>query len=165
MSPRIVLVTFGFLCLDGCTAAPTAPGAGDDKPQGGAVQASPDTAKPVDPLEDMSYRRAESRGSTYLVIWRPLSGSIPKNEHFELEVRVYKKSGNEYDPLPGCRLAFSGWMPDHGHGMIRRPAAVEEAEGKYRVRGMLFHMGGHWQFFIDVIEGAHSERAEFDILL
>ena len=119
----------------------------------------------VDPLKDASYRRGVSRGGTYVVAWKPIGGPVPKNQHFELEVHVYKNNGTAKEPLAGTQLAFSGWMPAHGHGMIVRPQAIEQGAGKYRARGMLFHMGGHWQFFIDVIDNGHSERLEFDILL
>ena len=35
--------------------------------------------------------------------------------------------------------------------MIRRPRATDHGDGSYRVAGMLLHMGGYWQLFVDVI--------------
>jgi len=136
---------------------------GDDHDEG------PGEDSPRDPLEDPSYRSSISRAGTYKILWMPLRGEssieIPRNEHFELLVRVYEKKDSDWVPLEGCRLGVSGWMPDHGHGMNVRPQSTEVGGGAYRVRGMLFHMGGHWQLFVDVIDEGHSERAEYDVLL
>jgi hypothetical protein len=162
MLSRSVLVTLGFLGLAACGTTRVEPLADEESELREQAEAPPEVAEPLD---DPSYRRGETRGGNYLLLWKPIGGPVPKNKPFELEVRLYKRTGAVFAPLSGSKLAFSGWMPDHGHGMIRRPAAFEEGEGKYRVRGMLFHMGGHWQFFIDVIDSAHSERVEFDILL
>lgn len=128
---------------------------------------APDEIRELDvPTElavEEKFETATSRGGKYTIQWRPVGGEVPKNEHFELEVRLYKNVGDELVPLPDARLAVSGWMPDHGHGMIRQPQAVDQGDGSYLVRGMLFHMGGHWQLFFDVIEDGLSERTDFEV--
>ena len=177
MRRRLAFLLAGTLCLhacrgpnDGREAAPEPPvhdhDAAPPPPDPPSEMVEPEAPlTDLDPLEDPTYRRSLSRGGTYAVLWKPVGGDVPKNEHFELLVRVYRKDGQEHVPLEGLNLVFTGWMPDHGHGMNTRPQATDEGAGAYRVRGMLFHMGGHWQFFIDVVEGSHSERAEFDVLL
>ena len=90
--------------------------------------------------------------------------AIPENEPFELDVRLYHDA-ERTRPLTGAENVGSAWMPDHGHGMNRRPEATEVEPGRYRVRGMLLHMGGFWQLFIDVIAGGVSERAQFELEL
>ncbi len=166
MLSRTATALLGALCLVACQGAPEhvedqqEPHKNDHDHEN-----DQDTTKPKNPLEDQTYRRAITRADKYLVLWKPVTGDVPKNEHFELEVRVYENHGDEPTPLSGCKLGFQGWMPDHGHGMIVRPQATEVGEGVYRVRGMLFHMGGHWQFHIDVGHAGHSERADYDIML
>ncbi len=114
------------------------------------------------PVVDEDFRTAVSRGGQYTIQWRPARGSeVPKNEHFELEVKLYRNVGDDLVPVSGARLAVSGWMPDHGHGMIRQPQAIDQGDGSYLVRGMLFHMGGHWELYFDVIEDGLSERTDF----
>jgi hypothetical protein len=110
------------------------------------------------------YEVAASRAGMFTVAWRPVGGVVPENEIFELEVLLYEGEDTVV-PLTGAEVLVSAWMPDHGHGMNRRPRATEIAPGRYRVRGVLLHMGGFWQLFIDVIQGGVSERAQFEITL
>lgn len=141
---------------DGNGVTPGQEGAAD--PAAAAANQGPATA------EDL--RSAVSRGGTYTLQWRAAAGGdVPTNEHFEVEVWLYRgpdEDGNLV-PLPGAGLAISGWMPDHGHGMIRRPQATDRGEGAYLVKGMLFHMRGHWQLFFDILEDGLSERVEFEV--
>jgi len=124
----------------------------------------PEPARP-EPAE-APFRVATSANGRFTLEWRPLDRpDVPKNEHFQLEVRLYRGEGTER-PMPGARLNVSGWMPDHGHGMVRRPRAVDLGNGRYRVDGMLFQMGGYWKLFFDVIdENIVAERAEFELHL
>ena len=116
---------------------------------------------PADPLA--GYQVAESSAGMFTAAWRVADrASIPDNEPFELDVLLFEHADVE-KPMSGAELVVSGWMPDHGHGMNRQPLATEVAPGRYRVRGMLFHMSGFWQLFIDVIQGGVSERAQFDV--
>ena len=122
-------------------------------------------AEVVDPRFDKRFRKGLTRGGRFTVLWRPLGDAVPKNEHFELEVWLYRSENGGFEPLPGARLAVSGWMPDHGHGMIRKPRASDRGDGSYLVKGMLLQMGGHWQVFFDVLVDNQSERAQFDLVL
>ena len=84
-------------------------------------------------------------------------GVIPLNEPFELGVSL--RSGD--DPtrlLSGRTLLVEGWMPGHGHGMLRQSQVDDLGDGRYRVRGMLFHMPGEWELRIKVIETRIEEE-------
>ena len=121
---------------------------------------------PAPAWDSPDVRVAYSRGCTFLVRWRPADGAIPVNEHFELDVWLFRVVGEaEFEPLRGATLVVSGWMPDHGHGMVRRPGAKDQGGGHYRVAGMLLHMSGDWKVFFDVIDAGFSERTEFDLKL
>jgi hypothetical protein len=55
------------------------------------------------------------------------------------------------EPVTGASLAVTGGMPTHDHGMPTRPRVTAElGNGKYRLEGMRFHMGGDWEVFIEI---------------
>ncbi len=124
------------------------------------------SVEPVEaPGEGSDFRTATSAAGRYTVRWRPVGGEVPNNRHFELDVWLYRGT-EELEPLSGARLYVSGWMPDHGHGLVVSPKASEQEPGHYLVRGMLLHMGGFWQVFFDVIDAnGISERAAFELEL
>ncbi len=139
---------------------------------GGPPKAAAEEVKPEAPSEPVrsggpdlaGYAVAESLGGMFTAAWRPLEGAVPVNELFEIEVLLFEGRGREV-PLSGVGVQVSAWMPDHMHGMSRRPEATEVAPGRYRVRGVLLHMEGFWQLFVDVIRDGVSERAEFTLTL
>lgn len=146
------------LFLSACGGARPAP-----EPVGPSADSSASSASPAsvpadaDPRRDPSFRVAASKGGSFTLAWRPVAGALPRNERCELELFLYR--GEE--PLSGAQLSVSGWMPDHGHGMLVQPQAFETGAGRYLVTGVLLHMRGSWVLFFDVISGAYSERAEF----
>lgn len=95
--------------------------------------------------------------------WRAEPAPIPDNASFELDVVLTDRATGA--PMEDVQLFVSAWMPDHGHGMVRNPEATHVGDGVYRVRGMLFHMPGEWQLFLDVVRDGISERAAFDVVL
>jgi len=125
------------------------------------------TPTTVPPWEFDDVRSAVSLAGTYTVRWRPSGGVVPKNEPFELDVWVFRNGaeGEPPVPVPGAIVLVSGWMPDHGHGMIRSPRSTDNGDGSYRVAGMLLHMGGFWELFLDLIVDDVSERAQFELEL
>ena len=113
----------------------------------------------LDPRVDPAFHRATSRAGRFTIAWRPLDGTIPKNEYFEIEAYVYEGE----QPVPDAELLVSGWMPEHGHGMVVKPSAVDAGQGRYRVSGMLLHMRGSWQLYFDVVKDGLSERTDFQL--
>ena len=176
----IVLILFGA-CLgsgssrEGCACGPERQ-SGTEEPAAAATVAtstSPGTAEepgarasdasgsdvataPLPDFADPSWTRVTSRAGKYLVCWRSLSGSVPRNQDFELEAWVLRDGA----PVRDAHLTVSAWMPAHGHGMLRQPQAEAREDGSFRVAGMLLHMRGHWQLFFEVLEGSLSETAE-----
>jgi hypothetical protein len=160
---------------DGCacrTARERAP-AKAAHPSGTALSdATKSSPEPSDPapeppaaalpdFEDPAWRRVPSRAGQYLVCWKPSLDPVPRNQDLELEVWILRDNA----PVRGATLAVSGWMPDHGHGMMRGLRPEARADGSFRVEGVLFHMRGHWLLRFDVLEGALSESAECDLVL
>ena len=121
-----------------------------------AVEPGPALPPALPDFADPSWTRLASRGQKYLVCWRSTSGSIPRNREFDLEAWVLKDGA----PLRDAVLSVSAWMPEHGHGLLRRPEVRANGDGSFVIAGMLLHMRGHWQLVFDVLEGTLSEAAE-----
>jgi tripartite motif-containing protein 71 len=120
-----------------------------------------------------------SNGGRYTVCATTLPDPVPQNAPFAVSVSVYENS-------PGGALAHNvildvdATMPEHHHGMTVTPQvraiggpAVQElltghgamGNGRFEVRGMLFHMPGRWEIHFDITHGAITERAQFEIEL
>lgn len=106
-------------------------------------------------------RSARSEGGRFDVEWSADPG-IVFNEPFELDCFVRFASG---EPADGVQLSASAWMPAHRHGMVRQTRTEALGGGRYRVSGLLFHMDGHWQLFVDLGLDGKFERASFDLVL
>jgi hypothetical protein len=63
-------------------------------------------------------------------------------------------------PLTDVALAVDASMPEHQHGMTRRPIVKRTENGGFRVEGLLFHMPGRWELYFDVTRAAITERAQ-----
>jgi len=88
---------------------------------------------------------------------RPSPDPIPLNVPFELSV-ILRSGVDSTQALPGRTLLVEGWMPGHGHGMLRQSQVDDLGDGRYRVRGMLFHMPGAWELRVKVIETRIEEE-------
>ena len=82
---------------------------------------------------------------------------IPLNELFELDVEV-RATAKLDDPNP-VWLDVLATMPAHKHGMNTLPRVEDLGEGRFRVRGLLFHMAGEWELEFDVVKGRIHEHA------
>ncbi|HVS20012.1 MAG TPA: FixH family protein [Planctomycetota bacterium] len=116
-------------------------------------------AKPVAEAPWAGAREVASNGDGYLLRVAASVEPLPENEVFELSVWVFDPAEPEV-PLEDAELAADAGMPEHGHGMNRMPAVARRADGGFDVTGMLFHMGGSWELYLDVTRGAITERAQ-----
>ena len=87
---------------------------------------------------------------------------VPLNETFDLTVRVVDPETKEFVAASDA-IRVDARMPAHGHGMKQDPVVEQNPDGSYTVRGMLLHMTGHWELYVDLRRGAVTERAQFDI--
>jgi len=88
--------------------------------------------------------RAATADGRFEVSVRTAPDPIPLNEPFELFVAVRDRAAGP-EGTPGLTVSADGFMPAHGHGMLRAPRSERLADGTWRVRGMLFHMAGAWE--------------------
>lgn len=103
------------------------------------------------------WRRATGSDGATRVSWRPAHGALPKNEHFDLDVRIERDDA----PVEVVELLVRADMPEHGHGMNVEPRALRRPDGTYRVRGLLLHMAGRWELAIHAVELGRSCVATF----
>lgn len=97
----------------------------------------------------------------YAIDYTFIPDPIPKNEHFSMSLVVTRKDGAE---LPeDFTIKVDADMPAHGHGINTAPEIKKLPSGKFQVDGLLFHMGGQWELYIDVMESGIPDRATIPI--
>ena len=77
-------------------------------------------------------------------------GKAPLNEIFSFEIELV--SG------PAERVSVDADMPSHGHGMITEPVVTQIDATHYQVDGMMLHMPGYWEIYVEVTRDSESER-------
>ncbi len=108
--------------------------------------------------EASGWQRVVSSAGAWVVSYRSQPSPMPLGTSFDLELRVARADGA---PLPAdLQLRVDASMPQHQHGMLRRPTLHVRAPGEVRAEGLLFHMAGAWTLVFDVSSGPLTERAE-----
>jgi len=74
-------------------------------------------------------------------------------------VTVTPKSGAGTD----LEVLVDARMPAHFHGMNRVPKITRGTGNTWKAEGLLFHMSGHWELYVDITQGAATERAQLDV--
>ena len=57
-------------------------------------------------------------------------------------------------------LAIDARMPHHRHGMLVQPTVVRTGPGTFRAEGLMLHMPGYWELYLDVVHRGMVERAQ-----
>lgn len=117
---------------------------------------SSSTAPPASPLA------AKTSWGTFQVQVVPQPDPIPLNQMFALTIAVQQVN----DPAQAARdttVAVDARMPAHNHGMNLQPRVTAVGAGSFRADGLLFHMPGTWELYVDVTRAAEMERATFVI--
>lgn len=111
-------------------------------------------------VDDLNPTRTAETASGWVLVYTPDPDPIPQSEEFELTVIVEAPGGGE--ALPGA-LRVDAEMPAHGHGMNTEPVTTDHGDGSYTVRGMLFHMPGHWRIDATLTDDGDNERTWWDV--
>ena len=101
-----------------------------------------------------------SSGGEYVIEYVSRPDPIPLNEPFELQVRVLDAAGSV---AQGVELFADARMPAHRHGMNTAARVERLPDGGFLVRGLLLHMSGHWELYLDVSRDGATDRAQFDL--
>lgn len=105
-------------------------------------------------------REAVTALGNFVVRIAPSPDPIPLNEFFTVGVTVTGAS-TPVRADADVAVAVDATMPAHGHGMNTRPTVDRTGDTQHVARGLLFHMPGEWQIWVDV--GPGRERARFTV--
>lgn len=120
--------------------------------------------EPVVSVTPGAWQEGLSADGNYYIRWRPLVESIPMADLFDVEVEVWT------DKSMGERAAFDSinidaGMPHHRHGMNVAPEITQRADGTWLAQGMLMHMPGEWQVYVDCFKNGRLERTQWSMWL
>ena len=123
----------------------------------------PSSQEPVndEPEQATMPRDAITASGAYRVSYHPTPDPLPLNEHFRLDLTIKPVA----EATPDFEIEVGADMPAHGHGINTAPNITTTDRGSYQVEGMLFHMKGDWEIYVDVITGPVRDRATFPITL
>ena len=143
---RIFLVFLVFLAIPACERGPR------------------DTTEPSEPASPRATRSEVTQEGSFRVSYRPSPAPVPLNEYFELSLTVTPYEDGE--PLPeDLEVGVDAAMPDHGHGMNVRPEVRALDHGSFEAEGMLFHMPGYWELYVEIMADGVTETAVFPVEL
>jgi hypothetical protein len=83
---------------------------------------------------------------------------LPLNELFEITVSVDTSAAADTSSNP-VWLRANAEMPEHKHGMNTRVIVEQLGDGRFVLKGLLFHMRGEWLITFDVAKGRVHEQA------
>ncbi|WP_040586415.1 FixH family protein [Allomesorhizobium alhagi] len=127
---------------------------------GGMMAMHGSSAPPAD--LDLS-RSKSSEKDVFLVSVEPEAGSFRQGELHSWVLTVKKPDGT---PVEDASIAVDGGMPDHNHGLPTSPKVTAHiGEGRYRVEGVKFNMGGWWVLRFAISSPAGADEAVFNLTL
>lgn len=103
----------------------------------------------------------ESNDGRYKVELETKPAAIEVNQPFDVTLTVTPKSGAAKD----VAVVVDARMPAHFHGMNRVAKVSNTGGNTWKAEGLVFHMPGHWELYVDITEGGTTERAQMDVNL
>lgn len=117
---------------------------------------------PAAPGPDLARSKNSAKG-LYSVSIAPESDEPRQGELHAWVVTVKTRQGA---PVEGAEIAIGGGMPEHAHGLPTSPEATGYlGDGRYRIEGMKFSMGGWWQLKFGISAPAGTDEATFNLVL
>jgi len=113
--------------------------------------------RPAAPVRGLS--RFESNAGHYTVALASSPDPIPLGRPFDITVTV---TPHRPSP-PELEVVIDARMPEHFHGMNRVARMVRLDPTTWRGEGLLFHMPGHWELYVDITRDGMTERAQMDV--
>lgn len=104
-----------------------------------------------------------SIGKNYWIRFSPSVDNMPLNHYFEMDVWV---TGFTHQTLLyPLTLEIDAGMKAHNHGMNVQPKITRLGNGRFSVKGMLFHMSGQWFIHFTLRRGTLSDHVEVNVLV
>lgn len=125
-----------------------------------ALSAGAPGCSPQAPPAGADPRSRPTASGEFRVSYTPSPDPIPLNEYFTLKLTVRDRAG-----APADAIEVDADMPSHNHGMLSAPAVSRQGPGEFLAEGMLFHMPGDWELYVDVQTEGGPQRVVFPIFL
>ena len=111
---------------------------------------------------DVAREKASAAG-LYAVAIEPEAAPVQQGSLPGWLVTVTTPEG---EPVADAEITGDGGMPQHGHGLPTAPQSTGHlGEGRYRIEGVRFNMGGWWVLNFAISSPAGNDEAEFNIVL
>lgn len=105
-----------------------------------------------------------SKDGSFRLTLKSQPAPLPLNELFEITVNVDASAAADNSSNP-VWLRANAEMPEHKHGMNTRVIVEQLGDGRFVLRGLLFHMRGNWLITFDVAKGRVHEQATASVQL
>lgn len=153
-----VLATLAALAAGCDRASPPA------APQAATSDASADgPSEPAVPTGPRTTGTMTSATGSFTARWS-MPAPIPLADPFTVEIELFADPACT-EPLDDGQCRIDAAMPHHGHGMNVAPRMRREGPGRWKAAGMLLHMPGRWEVFIDLDRDGLLERAQSTVVL
>ncbi|MBL8583989.1 MAG: FixH family protein [Rhizobiaceae bacterium] len=97
----------------------------------------------------------------YQVSIEPENATVPQGELHAWVLTLRTPDGKAVD---GAEIAVDGGMPAHNHGLPTSPKVTAAlGEGRYRIDGVRFNMGGRWELRFAISGAAGTDAVAFDL--
>ncbi len=129
-------------------------------PSNDSSQVLPDTEQT--PTPQYQTQETFSQNGRFLVaitIPKPLTDL---NAPLTASIKLTDANGNIKKPL---RIAISGGMREHGHGLPSHPKVTEFQNNEWHITGLEFSMNGQWQLNIELLDEQGWDWVQFDLLV
>lgn len=111
---------------------------------------------------DLSLSRATVDGA-FTVAIAPEAGAAVQGALHSWIATVTSPDGK---PVDGAQIVIDGGMPQHGHGLPTAPRVTAAlGEGRYRIDGVKFNMGGWWVLRLAITAGGKTDTVEFNLVV
>ena len=116
----------------------------------------------VSKAEDYDLSQTQtSQDGLFEVTYTTTPNPLPLNDYFDMAVTLTEAEVSTDELV----LGVDAKMPEHNHGMNVLPEFEMGGRGKLAVKGMLFHMPGHWEITVQVTRGETSDSVIFNVYL
>lgn len=111
---------------------------------------------------DVSRSKASQAGF-FTVAIEPEGGTFAQGALHSWIATVTTPDGK---PVEDARIGVDGGMPQHGHGLPTAPQMTAAlGQGRYRIEGVKFNMGGWWVIRLTVTAGEKTDTVEFNLVV
>ncbi|RST83478.1 auxin-binding protein [Aquibium carbonis] len=116
------------------------------------------------PPDDLDLARSkQTQAGMFTVAIAPESEPVRQGPLHSWIVTVTTPDGA---PVEDATISVDGGMPQHGHGLPTAPAMTAAlGEGRYRIEGVRFNMGGWWELKLAIAADGRSDDVTFNLVL